>query len=124
MKPAAPLSTPLRPASLNSGKSAGLTLAALETWFLQRTGDSLSPAARLLFIGTELPSPELRRHLVLHVAAPDVADGLMQWPQTRALIESRMGPTTLSVSEANASKLRAHLATLGIALANPDSSTQ
>jgi hypothetical protein len=108
----------LTPASLSAGKSAGLTLAALESWFLQRTGDSLSPAVRLLLIGAELPSPELRHHLVLHVATPDVADGLMQWPETRGLIQSRMGPTALAVSEEDAVKLRSLLESLGIVMPN------
>jgi hypothetical protein len=108
----------LTPASLSAGKSAGLTLAALESWFLQRTGDSLSPAVRLLLIGAELPSPELRHHLVLHVATPDVADGLMQWPETRGLIQSRMGPTALVVSEEDAVKLRTRLESLGIVMPN------
>jgi XPB/Ssl2-like helicase family protein len=114
----------LTPRSLSAGKSAGLTIAALETWFQQRTGDSLSPAARLLLTGTEHSAPELRRHLVLHVASSDVADGLMQWPETRTLIESRMGPTALAVSEENAVKLRELLAALGIALAKQNSSLQ
>jgi hypothetical protein len=108
----------LTPASLSAGKSAGVTLAALESWFQQRTGSSLSPAVRLLLIGAELPSPELRHHLVLHVATSDVADGLMQWPETRSLIEARMGPTALVVSGENAEKVRSRLATLGIVLAN------
>jgi hypothetical protein len=108
----------LTPASLQAGKANGLTIAALETWFQQRTGQALSPAAKLLMIGAELPSPELRRHLVLHVATSDLADGLMQWPETRSLIDDRMGPTALVVAEDHAITLQTRLATLGITLAN------
>jgi hypothetical protein len=108
----------LTPASLLAGRTTGMSLTTLESWFQQRTGQSLSPAARLLLIGAELPAPELRRHLVLHVASADLADGLMQWPETRPLIEARMGPTALAVAEENATSLRDRLATLGISLTN------
>jgi hypothetical protein len=74
----------------------------------------------LLLIGAEMPAPELRRHLVLHVPTPDLADGLMQWPQTRALIEARMGPTALAVAEENASELQRKLQGLGMELRNLD----
>jgi hypothetical protein len=108
----------LTPASLSAAKAAGMTVRTLEAWFQQRTGHALSPAARLLLIGADLPAPELRHHLVLHVATTDLADGLMQWPETRALIEARMGPTVLAVAEENAAPLRGRLASLGIALTN------
>jgi hypothetical protein len=114
----------LTPSSLLAGRTAGISLTTLESWFQQRTGQSLSPAARLLLIGSELPSPELRRHLVLHVATADLADGLMQWPETRSLIEARMGPTALAVIEENATRLRDRLAALGISLAEGEPEEQ
>lgn len=58
----------------------------------------------------------MRRHVVLHVANESVADGLMQWPPARELIETRLGPTALSVLETNVEALRRLLAELGIAL--------
>jgi hypothetical protein len=109
----------LTPVSLASARSSGTSVAALEAWFMQRTGQSLPPAARLLLVGAQVSAPQLRRHLVLHVASPELADGLMQWPQTRALIESRLGPTALSVTEEQLGALRACLATAGITLAGP-----
>jgi hypothetical protein len=111
----------LTPASLLAARATGISLTTLESWFQQRTGQALSPAARLLLIGAELPSPELRRHLVLHVATADLADGLMQWPETRSLIEARMGPTALAVAENNATSMRDRLAILGISLTNGES---
>jgi hypothetical protein len=110
----------LTPASLGAGKAMGLTIAGLEAWFQQRAGESLSPAARLLLIGSELPFPELRRHLVLHVASADLADGLMQWPQTRELIEARIGPTALAVAESSSAPLRRRLMSLGMTLSEDD----
>ena len=106
----------LTPASLEAGKAAGVTVSALEAWFQQRTGHSLSPAARLLLIGAELPSPALHRHLVLTVATEELADGLLQWPETRGLVETRLGPTALIVADANVRLLRERLTALGVTI--------
>jgi hypothetical protein len=106
----------LTPVSLSAARSQGLALAALASWFEQRTGLPLAPAARLLFSGAEVPSAELRRQLVLHVPAADLADGLMQWPATAGLIQARLGPTALAVAEADAPRLRERLEELGLRL--------
>jgi hypothetical protein len=108
----------LTPTSLVAAKAGGMGLVTLESWFQQRSGHPLSPAARLLLVGAELPAPQLRRHLVLHVPTQDLADGLMQWPETRALIEARMGPTALAVAEEKAIELQRRLQGLGIELRN------
>lgn len=107
----------LTPASLAAARASGMTVPTLESWFHQRTGHSLSPAARLLLGGAQAPPPRLQRHLVLHVASEEIADGLMQWPETRALIADRLGPTALAVSEADVPRLRERLREAGIELA-------
>jgi hypothetical protein len=104
----------LTPASLASAKEGGLNLPLLELWFTQRTGLPVPAAARLLLTAPQLPAPELRRHLVLHAATEEMADGLMQWPATRDLIEARLGPTALAVAEENAARLREQLRLLGM----------
>lgn len=104
----------LTPATLAAGRSGGLDLAALETWFSRRCGEPLSPAARLLFTAAATAPLHLERHLVLRVADTDVADGLCQWPTTRALIRSRLGPTALSVQDTDLPRLLAELQQLGI----------
>ena len=48
------------------------------------------------------------------MASEEVADGLVQWPETRALIAERLGPTALAVAEENAAKLREQLGLLGM----------
>ena len=108
-----------RPVSLDAdlivgARTAGWSLPMLEQWFQQRTGGPLTAAARLLMVGGEMEAPRLQRHLVLHVAAPEMADGLMQWPETRVLLEARLGPTALAVSEEKLAALRQRLAQLGI----------
>jgi hypothetical protein len=109
----------LTPASLGRAREAGWTLPQLEAWFSQRTAQPVTPAARLLLTAAQLPAPELRRHLVLHVEVSEIADGLVQWPGTRGLIEERLGPTALAVAEENVEALRAKLAELGVNLSAP-----
>lgn len=104
----------LTPASLTAGEESGLHLRALEDWFMQRTGQTITPAARLLLTRTLLPPVELRRQLVLHVGTPEVADGLLQWPETRELIQDRLGPTALAVAEENVEELQKRLGSLGL----------
>jgi hypothetical protein len=107
----------LTPASAAAARAAGLTGSVLETWFQQRSGQALPAAARLLLAESPAPASQLRRRLVLHVANAEVADGLAQWPGTRALVEERLGPTVLAVAEENAALLQDRLAQLGIPLA-------
>ena len=106
----------LTPASLTAARESGMSVPQLEAWFVQRTGSVLSPAARLLLGAAQAPAPQMKRHLVLHVATAEMADGLMQWPQTRELIEERLGPTALVVAEETVGKLREQLGLLGLAL--------
>jgi hypothetical protein len=106
----------LTPASLAAARDSGLPAPALEDWFVQRTGQSLSPAARLLLGGDGPPVAELRRELVLHLADAEVADGILQWPGTRSLIARRLGPTALAVEEDRVEELRERLRGLGVSL--------
>jgi hypothetical protein len=62
------------------------------------------------------PPVELKRQLVLHVATPELADGLLQWPQTRALLQGRLGATAVAVDEEHVEELRQRLAALGISI--------
>jgi hypothetical protein len=104
----------LTPASLRLARKTGLGLPALAAWFHQRTGQPIPPAARLLLTAADAPAPQLRRYLVLEVAGADVADGLVQSPATRALIDARLGPTVLAIDEPNVEKLVEQLALLGV----------
>lgn len=105
----------LTPASLAVGRQAGLTAVALETWFVQRTGGPMTPAARLLLTGPQ-QAAEARPLLVVEVGTEEAADGLLQWPATRGLIARRLGPTALSVAEEDWPALEARLGELGVAV--------
>ena len=85
----------------------------------QRTGQPLSPAARLLLIGPQVSPLRLERRVVIEVADRAIADGLLQWPETRWLIEARLGPSVLAVSEENLPRMEAKLRELGVSLQAP-----
>ncbi len=106
----------LTPASVGASRDNGLSLLGLEAWSQQRSGQPLSAAARLLLAGADLPPLSLKRLLVLHAPSAEIADGLVQWPGTRALIEGRLGPMALVVAEENTAALRQRLAELGMSL--------
>jgi hypothetical protein len=104
----------LTPASLAAARANGLPYSALENWFLQRTGQSPSPAAALLLTGDRAEPLTVQRQLILNVPEPAIADGLMQWPPTRALIQTRLGPTVLAVDAAHVEELSQRLRPLGL----------
>jgi hypothetical protein len=106
----------LTPASLAQGKESGLTQHDLEDWFFQRSGHALSPAALLLLKGTQLEPLKLHKQLLLHVASAEVADGLLQWPSTRSLIQERVGPTAMVVAEEDVPVLKERLAAIGMSV--------
>lgn len=106
----------LTPASMARARESGWMMPALEAWFQQRVGSPATPAAKLLLAAAMVEAPELRRHLVLHVASVEIADGLEQWPETRGLIAQRLGPTALAIDEVNLDALRARLAELGVSV--------
>ncbi len=106
----------LTPASVRSARAAGLNPSLLEAWFQQRTGQAVSPAARLLLAAGAQSAPVLRAALVLHVATPELADGLVQWPATRELIAERLGPTALAIREENVEALKERLDQIDMSL--------
>jgi hypothetical protein len=106
----------LTPTSLASAVQGGMSVLELETWFQQRAAQPLSAAARLLMTGSQLEPPQLQTYLVLRVASAEIADGLMQWPGTRSLIQLRLGPTALVIPEEYVEVLRERLQEAGMEL--------
>ncbi len=105
----------LTPDSLRSARQRGMTLTDLDQWALDRSGAPLSSAARLIF-----PSQPIiatwRRRLVVDLPDEQVADGIVQWPATAALVEERLGPRSIAVAAANLPMLIERLQTIGIEL--------
>jgi hypothetical protein len=89
----------ITPGSVQRGRDMGLGLDSLEAWFSNRCDHPLTPAARLLLLGKDSPPAVTRRLTLVQVASEELADGLMQWPETRALVQERIGPTALVVAE-------------------------
>jgi hypothetical protein len=102
------------PTSVNRATAAGLNVADLEGWFAARTGGPLPPAVRLFASAAALPPSLAARRLVVQLPNEAAADGVMQWPVTRKLIDDRLGPTALAVDEANLPTLVETLADLGL----------
>ncbi|HJZ58890.1 MAG TPA: hypothetical protein VKE74_28360, partial [Gemmataceae bacterium] len=88
--------------------------AEIDAWFMDRTGRPLSPAGRLFLLGPQLPPPSVSRLLVVHLPTAEIADGVMQWPDTRSLVADRLGPTAVVVDEENLEAFRTLLAGIGV----------
>ena len=108
----------LTPESVRRGVAA-FGLSELDTWFLTRTGEPLTPAGRLFAVGGAVPPPTVGRLLVVRVPSAAIADGLTQWPATAALLGERLGPTAVVVTEDRLEELRAVLAGIGVTLGDP-----
>lgn len=104
----------LTPRVLKLAVQGGVSLTDLDSWFVARTGQPLPPAARLFVQADSLPPSLTSRRMVLQLPTPEATDGLMQWPQTRALVEDRLGPTAVTVDEANLPQLIEKLVELGV----------
>jgi hypothetical protein len=74
----------------------------------------LPPPGRLFAVGPDLPPPAVRTQLVLHLPSAEIADGLMQWPDTAGLVGDRLGPTAVVVEAELLEPLRAVLAGVGV----------
>jgi hypothetical protein len=70
-------------------------------------------------LGPQSLAPTVSRLVVVRFSSPETADGAMQWPETRALITERLGPTTVTVAEEGLEPLRKVLAEVGITLSDP-----
>jgi hypothetical protein len=100
--------------SLQRALASGLSLAQLEQWFLERTGGGMSSAARLLLTASRVGPVQVGRQVVVEVPTAEVAEGLLQLPQTRALIARRLGATALVVAEPNLPQFLARLQEIGL----------
>ena len=88
----------------------------LEDWFLQRTGQPISMAARLLWSDRPTNNVSVEPVLIVRVSSDTQADGLWQWPETRALLSERLGPTVFLVHATEVPALRKKLAEIELQL--------
>jgi hypothetical protein len=104
----------LTQATLRKAEREGLTVAALDEWFSQRSGQPLPPAARLLLTAGQVGPVAVERRYLLEVPEAVLAEGLLQWPVTRPLFEKLLGPTVLLVAAGAEEALAERLRELGI----------
>ena len=104
----------ITPASLRSSQQLGLSLSELEQWFTDRTGNMLSPAVRMLFLGSSGMAGECRNRIVMRFPSELLTDGVLQWPPTAELIEERLGPTAVCVAEEKVGALIKQLGEIGV----------
>jgi hypothetical protein len=103
-------------ATLDQARTQGLSLRYLEDWFLQRTGVAISTAARMLWSDRPSSTITVETVLIIRVANDTQADGLWQWPETRALLSERLGPTVFLVHADQVPALRNKLAEIDLQL--------
>lgn len=104
----------LTPASLARAQTQGISILELEQWASDRSGEPLSSAARLLFAGSGGQPAIYQKRLVVKLPSESVADGVMQWPQTAALVEERLGPVVVAVTEESLPAFGALLSQIGL----------
>jgi len=109
----------LGPQSLRRAADLGQSVADIDGWFHDRTGAPLSPAGRLFLLGAQVPPPTVARRLVVRFPTADLADGVVQWPDTRRLVADRLGPTAVVVEEADLDAFRRALAEVGVTFSDP-----
>lgn len=106
----------LTPETLQRAFASGMTLDDLDRWFLERTGDRLTPAGRLFVIGPQLTRPVAAQKLVIQLSTPDITDGILQWPESQRYVQIRLGPTAIVIRPEDLEPFRSVLAQLNITL--------
>ena len=104
----------ITPETAAAVRQQGLTVAELDQWSQDRSGEPLAPSARLLLAGADGSAGEMRRLLVLTLPSDAVTDGVCQWLETGDLLDDRLGPRTVTVAEENADVLLRRLAAIGV----------
>ncbi len=106
----------LSKASLARALNEGQTPAQIERWFVNRTGEPIPPAARLLLRAAQGEKISIRaaRRIVLKVPHEEILDGLFQHPATAPWLGHRLGPESVEISEAACEALRKALHELGL----------
>jgi hypothetical protein len=106
----------LSPASVRRTAEQGMSLSDVDNWFGARTGQPLSPAGRLFLLGPQLPPPAAGRRVVVRFPTAELADGVVQWPATAALVADRLGPTAVVVDAEHVEAFRDVLSGIGVPL--------
>jgi hypothetical protein len=104
----------ITPRSLHRALQTGWKMEDVNRWFVDRTGSPLTATGKLFLSAASLPASLVSKRLVLQLPTAEVADGIVQWPPTARLVEDRLGPTAVTVDEANLTQLVELLTELGV----------
>lgn len=104
------------PQSMRAAVEQGMTMELLEDWFMRRTGEPPPASVRLLMHASNGLDLRSNREWVVRTSLPEIADGLLQHPQTRGFIRERLGPMSMTVADAELPALKAAVAELGLTL--------
>jgi hypothetical protein len=99
--------------SLQRALANGWTHSRLDSWFRERSGFSLSAAGTLLALPDGAISLQVRNLWVVSVNDPWLAAGLIQWPNTRHLIQEQLSPTTFTIAAKDLPLFQQALAEIG-----------
>ncbi len=106
----------LTPQTLRQATEQGQSLEQLDNWFVSRTGFPLTPAGRLFVTGRTSSAPVTEVCRIVRLPSVEIADGIVQWPETSDLILDRLGPMVVMIEEENLNPLREVLAGIGVIL--------
>jgi hypothetical protein len=104
----------MTPQTLREARGRGVDETYLDDWFARRGGRPLPSAARLLLTGDAIAPATLQRVVVLRLPSPEVAEGILAWPETRGLVAERLSPTVLAVDADAVEALKEKLARIGV----------
>ncbi len=79
-------------------KNQGISSANFNDWFMHRAGIPMTPSVKMMFQGISKEEILFAEYLIFRVPNPSIADGLMQWPASRALILEQIGPCHLAIA--------------------------
>jgi hypothetical protein len=99
----------ISPQTLAAARLAGLSMRFLEEWFRRRTGKPPPAAVRLLWDERNGEFARLSQPIILTLPEESVADGLWQWPETRELLQERIGSFSFLVSPDHLASLQKKL---------------
>ena len=100
--------------SLEAAFVQGLNVNYLEEWFRRRTGAPPPPSVYLLIRAITGETLHAEKLLVLDTGDSVIADGLLQFPATRNLCGTRLGPHSITVPFDKVEPLRQVLGDLGV----------
>ncbi len=104
----------MSPESVRRALALGTNLEEFDRWFISRAGLPMPAAGRLFVIAAKSLPLIATRKLVVQLPTDEIADGIMQWPETRQWIHERLGPTAVVIEQIHYATFVAKVESLGL----------